>query len=200
MLYELMKQLMLGGELQFGEGKIAFMGQRMQLVNSSFFAYRLKYAEDFWKEAQMQYRAMKDANIKGWFEPLRKEKGLKGDELSDWAKKYFNLAGWGKLTVKFSQFLKGRALLQIEDSALAKAYLENFGKSKHPMCHLARGGICSGANDIINRTDIEVVETKCIAQGNPFCEMIIRPHSEFKNPEYGPYKNQISLGLRSSND
>ena len=147
---------MLGGELKFEEGKITFMGQRMQLVNSSIFAYRLKYANDFWKEAQLQYRAMKDANIKEWFSPVKDEKGLKGDELIKWAVNYFSLGGYGKFNFEISKIAEGRVRVRIEDSPFAQEYKRVFGLSKHPVCHITRGGLSAGGSAVLNK-EIEVV-------------------------------------------
>jgi hypothetical protein len=133
---------------------------------------------------------MKDANIQGWFEPVRDERGLKGDELIKWAVKYFNLAGWGKLTFEASQITQGRALFRIEDSPIATDYLSKFGKSKFPVCHLHRGGLAAGGEFITGQPS-EVIETKCVAQGHPHCEIVLRPRIELLKKEYSEFKKQI---------
>jgi hypothetical protein len=192
MLYELMKQLMLGGELEFAEGKITFMGQHMQLLPASYFASRLKTSEDFWEEARLQYECMKKAIYSGWFSPVEKEKGLIRDDLTKWGVHYFNLGGYGKFGFEATQVGDGKALIKIENSAIATAYVQKFGKSKHPVCHIIRGGFAGGANKIINRNDLEVVETKCLAMGDPYCEVLVNPRKELLKEIRGDYKNQIS--------
>ncbi len=181
-MFDLVKQLMIARELEFGEGKIAFFSQRMQLVDPAFFAYRLKHADDFWKEAHLQYKSMKEANMEAWFEPVKKIKEIKGDELVKWATRYHNLAGWGSVSFEATQIKKGRAKVKILNSPIATAYIQMFGKTNHPICHLNRGGIAGGASTIIDG-NLDAIEIKCLAQGHPHCEMIVRPKDEFREFE-----------------
>ena len=48
------------------------------------------------------------------------------------------------------------------------------GKKDRPMSHLVRGGLAGVFSGIYGR-DFEVKEVRCLAQGDPFCEFVIRP-------------------------
>jgi len=50
-------------------------------------------------------------------------------------------------------------------------------KSDKPNSQLCRG-ILAGALSALWNKDIEVIETKCIAMGDPYCEFIIRPKKD----------------------
>lgn len=191
-MFDLVKRLLIAKELEFEEGRIAFFKQRMQLVDPAFFAYRLKHADDFWKEAYLQYNGMKEANIKAWFEPVKKEKGIRGDELVKWATKYHNLAGWGDISFEATQIKEGRAKVRILRSPIATIFRERFGKSSDPVCHLNRGGIAGGASVIIG-LDLDVIETRCLAQGHSQCEMIVRPKNEFRDLREEVYQKQLHI-------
>jgi len=112
--------------------------------------------------------------------------------------KLFEIYGLGKLTITTIDNKNKTALLKIEASTMAKASLEEdtskledskesrrlrlsiFGKpqdaldskSKEPICTLC-AGVLAGIFSYIFKKDSDCIETKCLAQGNNFCEFKI---------------------------
>jgi len=83
--------------------------------------------------------------------------------------KLFEIYGLGKLTITEIDNKNKTALLKIEDSTIAKA---NSKKSKEPVCILC-AGVLAGIFSYIFKKDSDCIETKCLTQGNNFCEFKI---------------------------
>jgi len=191
-MFEIVRKLMMARELRMEEGEISLMGERVQFVPTQIFVEALK--NNFETASASQYESAKQGVYK-WFGEVSKRKNLNDEALWQWQVNIIKLAGWGNPEVVVSGTSEDseRISFVVKNSAVAKDYLRSFGKSKEPVCHLIRGGIAGGANARKNRTDMEVVEKKCIAQGDPICEMVLRPRSEFLKLNSPVVKKQLNL-------
>jgi predicted hydrocarbon binding protein len=59
-------------------------------------------------------------------------------------------------------------------STFAEEYRKLFGFGIHPIDYYARGSIAA-AVEILTNEKMFCIETKCIAQGNPYCLFVIKP-------------------------
>ncbi len=182
----------LWNKIHFSQGHISFYDTRMEMMLSSLFGNLLTSSKNFWKEALFQYKLSKRAYRDTLFNPLIAH-GLKSDKLISLILNFADLGGWGKMTCASSQIRKGRAVYIVKDGAMASVYLRDYGKSKYPVCHVLRGAMAAGASAIHGKLDIDAVETKCLAKGDPYCEFLIKPRKEFLKTENKEYKKQLGL-------
>ena len=179
-------------ELGFSEGKISYHNSRLNIAPSSLMSSLLENSDDFWKEAMFQYDMAKKAYIESFFKNL-KDEGIKSDKLVALTMNFVDLGGWGKVECLSSQIPKGRAVYKVKESALALAYLRKYSTSKYPVCHTLRGAMAAGASAIHGKLDIDAVETKCLAKGDPYCEFLVKPRKEFLKSENEEFKKQLGL-------
>jgi len=85
----------------------------------------------------------------------------------------FNLAGWGELEIVKNNISEKTAVFHIKNSPVAIEFLS----SKKPVCHTNRGFLAGGACKV-SKTEVDCVETKCIAMKNPYCEYITMPKNK----------------------
>lgn len=78
--------------------------------------------------------------------------------------------GWGKITFQNPNFKKKHIRVIVENSFEARGY----GRSTTPVCHLLRGYLAGGISTILapnaRTRKVELVETKCAAKGDEYCE------------------------------
>lgn len=80
------------------------------------------------------------------------------------------LLGWGRMEISLFDPERGRLLLTVKNSPLARAY----GSSKKPVCHFLTGWIAGLGRTLLER-DVLCEETSCAAQGRDRCEFELRP-------------------------
>jgi len=77
-------------------------------------------------------------------------------------------SGWIKFELVGYNLLTRTAAFKGYDSWEAKAYLELYGKSNRPVCHITRGCI-AGVISAVTKERAVCIEEKCIAKGDPYC-------------------------------
>jgi len=80
------------------------------------------------------------------------------------------LLGWGRVEISLFDPERGRLLLTVKNSPLARAY----GSSKKPVCHFLSGWIGGLGRTLLER-EVLCEETSCAAQGQDHCEFELRP-------------------------
>jgi predicted hydrocarbon binding protein len=81
----------------------------------------------------------------------------------------FNKLGIGRLELISRDPSEPRFVFRLHFSPEALTYLEHERPNK-PVCYEAAGCMAGGAGFIY--PDIEIVETKCLAKGDPYCEFV----------------------------
>ena len=110
-------------------------------------------------------------SIKEVVRRIKKTTGLRGIPLLEACLKMFQAHGYGKFQVTPSK---------LKPIILVKAY-ELFecvpfkGKLEEPNSQLFRGVLAGMAEEVL-RKEVEVIETKCIGKGDPYCLFAIKPH------------------------
>lgn len=82
---------------------------------------------------------------------------------------YFRYHGWGRLTLDLSEAETGFVFARLENSAFAEA----VGVANAPVDAIVCGLLGEFLCQISERTDIDCVETECVAMGRPQCMFII---------------------------
>jgi len=177
-MFDVVRKLMMARSLNMENGEITLFHKRVQLVPVEIFVDMLHSKNNLNNIAISEYEAAKSSTL-DYFRFLRDKKGIKGNELVKWCQNIFNLAGWGRVSFNVSEIPEGRGSVKIENSAFASTYLQKYGKSKTPACHLVRGGIAGGGIVLTEKEDLEAVEVNCMAMGAPVCTIIYKPRDEF---------------------
>lgn len=80
---------------------------------------------------------------------------------------FLETTGWGKFNYLWFREQK-RSVVEVENSPVARAYSERYGKTDRPMCHFL-AGLLEGSTGFILGKDVEYVEKECVAQGSKKC-------------------------------
>jgi len=57
----------------------------------------------------------------------------------------------------------------------AESYMTAIGESDEPVCHFTRGFFAGAAGALKFKSEnVEGVETKCVAKGDPYCEFVVK--------------------------
>lgn len=105
----------------------------------------------------------------------------------NWQIKIVTMGGWGKFEVMYIDLKEKKLRIKFDDSPFPKLY----GKSKYPVCILPTGFTAGGASANFG-VDLDGLETKCMAMGDPFCEIMFAAPKEIKEKRIEQWKK---LGL-----
>lgn len=156
-------------QLEFKEGSIILMQVPVNIVPISILCELQKgYIEDigFQKAYDHTYsRAKAGSTIynKKFIQQLGfsdKRKTL------EWQIKIVSFAGWGKLELIKVAPEEKSVIVRYNDPLFAKEY----GKSRYPVDFMAVGFTAGGVSANFG-TDVDALETKCVAIGDPYCEV-----------------------------
>ena len=173
-MFSLFKKLLIARQLEMERGVIKVMKNRMTLLPAPFMSYLLKTSKNPIKMGKECYYSAKLTTYNHLTYLLEEEYGLKHHKLEQWMRDVAELMGWGIFTVLNVSWEKKEALITIKDSPVAN----EMGRVGYAVDHVSRGAI-AGAISIIFRTNIDVVESKCISRGDIVCEFVIRPNEKF---------------------
>lgn len=98
---------------------------------------------------------------------LSKRLKLKGKELLKEILKIYQAGGWARVELVEYDPHTMKIVLRLYDSIECKLF-----KSSKPMSQLIRGHL-SGLLSSLLKTNVRVVEKKCIAKGDPYCEFYV---------------------------
>jgi len=99
-------------------------------------------------------------------------------DIVEWQWKIVTLAGWGKWSVT-SISNENILTARFENSPFPRIY----GNSNFPVDFIPAGFSAGGISAAFNK-NLEALETKCMAMGDPFCEIVVGP------PEFIEEKKQ----------
>ncbi|MEI7961775.1 MAG: V4R domain-containing protein [archaeon] len=176
-MFDVLEKLLALRQVSFDKGRIKIFEQPSSLIPSESFVSMLKELEKEGKE-NVIYRAGKHAGEK-WFDSMREKSKLNVDDVAKWGSNIVTLAGWGEAELKEMKRDDGYMVYNLKNSVVAELY----GKTNHCVDHIFRG-LVAGAAKVTFKRDVDCVETKCVAKGDPICEFIIQPKQRFdkKNP------------------
>ena len=172
-MYDIVKKLLFARELSLEKGKISLLGHIIIMAPiSSFIEIRKKLSKI--GAAAILYKACKESGI-GYMNTIIKKFSMKKPrDLIEWGMNTISLAGWGSVEIINFDEKKKRSIVRLKESEFAK----NYGASKEPVDDVFRG-YCAATATVVFKTDIDVIETKCLSMGNNICEFIVKPAKEF---------------------
>jgi len=185
MLSSLIQKLLFVNQFNLINGKIKILGKDYILIDpytflllqdidkSTTYKVAKKGSEEGIKEIVNHaeiYKNIKNQSLKE-IALLSQKVGKTDEGTIQTLQKLFEIYGLGKLIITNLNNDDKTAILKIENSTMAKANLEKT-KSKEPVCVLC-AAVLAGIFSYIFKKDVDCIETKCLAQGNNFCEFKI---------------------------
>lgn len=82
-------------------------------------------------------------------------------------KLFLETTGWGKFNYLWFKEQK-RSVVEVENSPIALAHFERYGKTDRTVCHFL-AGLLEGSTGFILGKDVEYLEKECAAQGSKKC-------------------------------
>jgi len=97
---------------------------------------------------------------------MKKQRFKDKHKTIDWQTKIVTFSGWGKLEVVKIDFGENNHRVKFKNSSMPKSY----GKSKYPVDIIPTGFVAGGLRAVSGK-DMDAIEIKCEAIGDPFCEI-----------------------------
>ncbi len=178
-MFKAILELLAHKQFRLEEGYITLFGQNGLMVPVLTIVEIQKLLEKIGKENIFYYGAKESGAewIRRIFK-LYKMDTIK--EQTTWGEKTFTLAGNGRMKVIRWNVKESTMVYRVYDSAISKVY----GASDHAIDQIPRGWF-AGASCVFFDKDVDVVEIKCMAKGDKFCEFLAQPKNKFnlKNKE-----------------
>ncbi len=169
-LFELFK---LSRTLQLKDGEILLMSTPVNMVPTTVLADMQKSLIDklgFVKAYTIFYESAKNGAYlynKNFIEFYKfKDKR----DILEWQRKVVTMAGWGNWKIQSFNTENNAIVAKIEKSVFAGEY----GQVSYPV-DIIPVGFSAGGMSANFGSDLECIETKCIAMGDPYCEIEIGP-------------------------
>lgn len=159
--------------LQMKDGEITLMKTHINIIPTDILRDLQKSlieAMGFEKAYDQIYEQSKEGSKKYNSSFIEKLSFKDKRKTLDWQLKIVTFSGWGKLEVAGLNFKENRIDIKYSNSPFALDY----GKSKFPVCIIPTGFTAGGVS-VNFGSDLEGIETKCMAMGDPYCKMEIGP-------------------------
>jgi predicted hydrocarbon binding protein len=170
-MFGVFKKLLMARQIKFEEGRIVLFNQRITM-NPAYTNVMIQKELEKINSAHIIYDSMKELG-KQWTRDLQKNYGTKYKDVVKWGINVVTLAGWGTVKIMADKPSEKFLIFRLEDSAVGKTILRNYGKSKIPVDYSFRG-MLAGTFSVLFNTNMDCIETKCIAMGNSICEFVVR--------------------------
>ena len=158
------------------EGKLELLGVRTCFTPTETYVQIQRSLE----ETGSQYLIYQSAKKAGydWFKVMSEAyPGMKQSEALKWGIDIVSLAGWGITELSKVDPEQKKATFTIRNSSIAKIY----GKSESSVDHLFRGLVAGGVSFIL-KSELDCVESKCVAKGDTLCQFIVGKLDELNVP------------------
>lgn len=161
----LFERFSLSKEIKIKEGEITLDTQRVIILPISFMGQlSIKLKEDGERRIRL-YDSIKNG-MPAFAMPIGKEYQLTYNSFLDRWVKYTAFAGWGIAEYQVIEKEKGWGFLHIKGSPL-HLYLKRKG-IKEPIDVIV-GGLIAGSLTSTFKSNIDVIETGCVCNGEEFC-------------------------------
>jgi predicted hydrocarbon binding protein len=166
---QLFDMFKLSKELDLKDGEIKVMKTNVNIIPTSLFCELQKKLVNTWgfeKAYEQIYNSAKIGSQKYNDSFIQKHKFEDKRKILNWQIKIVTMSGWGKLEIAFVDLKTKQLIIKYDNSPFAARY----GKSKYPVCIVPTGFTAGGVTANFGE-NIEAVETKCMAMGDPFCQI-----------------------------
>lgn len=184
---ELFNKLLMMRQLNFQEGRIDLLNQRVFIAPGSMLKNLTEFMLKHPELIPEIYEHMRLSFDQGWAAPVKKTYGFKPKDFFRWLIDLSNVAGWGKSDLIELDDATSSGIFRTNNGIIADFFK---GKSDEPVCHIWRGLASGGATALFEK-DMDLIEVKCLAKGDLFCEFIFKPRTLMKNEKNLPLIKQL---------
>ncbi len=181
------EKFVLARQVKFKDGKIILLKQRVVVLPAAFFQnYTLSISKDP-KAIAILYTAFKKGLSTSM--NVKKDYGLALKEYANLCIETSTMAGWGILRWERFDEKNKSGVVRIVEAPIPDRLK---GKADAQCDHVVRGmiaGVASGAF----KTDVDVIETECMAMGSPACRFVIDDKDNLKKKYPTLYKAQLPI-------
>ncbi|MBI4162785.1 MAG: hypothetical protein HY513_03815 [Candidatus Aenigmarchaeota archaeon] len=171
-MFGIVTKLLLHKQLVFDKGRIQIFGRYSSLLPSDAFVNIQKELEQINKENIIYFSGKYSGKL--WFIEMNKVFKIKSRDVIKLGSDIVTLAGWGEAVPKKDDAKNKTVIFNLNNSIVAKFH----GKSNYAIDHFFRGLLC-GAMCVIFKTDMDAIETACVAKGDRKCEFVVKPSKSF---------------------
>ena len=171
-MLDVVKKLLFARQIKFEKGKIFLLGYPIVMQPAEIFVQLKKEIVKKDPKDKFLYEMSKNAGKK-YMKGISSKFKMSLSEKIKWGINSFELGGWGITEITDLKVKEFKAIIKIKNSTVAKLY----GKSDVPVDDVMAGFI-AGASCIYWNKEMDVIERKCIAKGDQFCEFIVLPTEE----------------------
>lgn len=170
---DFVRKMMLGREVEFKDGRLYFLGKECSVISNETFAKLHHNAiMEFGERGEKYLFDVGREQGKGAVKRYKKF-GIFKNTLYKFGLPTAALFGYGEIELIERNEKEGTTKIKIKHSPIAEAWVKLFGKNDKPICHFLRGEF-AGATSEVDSCEVETVETKCLAKGDPYCLVEIR--------------------------
>ena len=178
---------MLSKQISFNEGKISLLGQRFVILPAdSLIYYVLKINKDV-KFISKLYNSAKQTVAKGFGVDVGRNYSFSFGDYTNWFVEIAKFGGWGIIKWEELEKESHKGVISIENSPIGVSLK---GKVNSPCDHIIRGFIAGGASSAF-KSDVDVIETECIATGSTKCILVIDSNENLKLKYKKLYETQL---------
>ena len=171
---DFMKKMMFVRQFSSDNGKITVYDVR--LVTLAFISLKEMQEEIISGLGKKGVGIIYNASKKGGYEMAKQlctVMGLSGSKAVDLLMLGCReLTGWGSFELMDYKPAERKAIFHVTNGPFGEV------PSKAENCHFTRG-LVAGAMTYIFNSEVDAVETKCMAKGERFCEIVVQPCKDF---------------------
>ncbi|MFH1752012.1 MAG: hypothetical protein ABH821_03700 [archaeon] len=166
-MFNVTTKLLLHKHLQLEKGRVMLFNQRSMMVPTAMITNLVKEFEDDY--AIEIYQVCREEGIK-WYKNMEKNFGKMSVKKNlDWGTKIITLAGWGEMEIVNVDHENKTIIIELKNSGIARFW----GKNSKAVDHVFRGMVAGGLSHIF-KTDIDGIETHCLAKGDKVCRFTFK--------------------------
>ncbi len=167
---EFLEKMFLTKNMQYENGKLIIFGRNAIMINMQLFVQLIKHFID--NEPGLLENLMYNS-ISAIEKDYRERQGSKENFLT-MVKEVISVTGLGLLEIEVG---KTNGIIHIKVNPLATAYVELYGLSANPICHLIKGAM-KKVFEFVYDSEGDISENACIAQGKGECLLIFQKRSQ----------------------
>jgi predicted hydrocarbon binding protein len=164
--------------LNVKDGDMSLMGVDINIIPTSIICELQKgliESMGFTKAYDLLYSKAKEGSLDYNSKFIKQRKFTDKHKILDWQTKIVTFSGYGNLEIAQIDFTKENFRVKFNNSKLPKV----FGKQKYPVDIIPTGFVAGGLSATLGK-DVDALEIKCTARGDPFCEIEVGSPSYIK--------------------
>ncbi len=173
---QLLEVFRLSKTIELNDGEVKIMGTPVNILPTNVlidFQKGLIEARGFREAYELIYRSTRNGSYSYNKNFIQKHKFSDKRALVEWQWKIVTLAGWGKWKIIEIDTAKNTLVAKFEGSPFPGIY----GKSPYPVDIIPAGFTAGGVSAGFGQ-ELDGFESKCVALGDPFCQIEIGPKEE----------------------